>query len=237
MESQPTQPYVGSFPTTSSILLAAPADRGPQLHVTPAAGLVDDPIHVWCTSLTPRARIRLASRLEDEKGAVYRCECFYVADARGTIDTKTQPSVGGSFEGVHPQGLLEHLASEVRGRRLLKRDVMRPWVVTVELGEGAVAQSRTVERWHLGPGVMMHEVNVGRLRGYIFEPPAKHDTHVPAVLDLFGVVGGCQTFRAALLASHGFLTFALAYLNYKDLPKSFPRGIDLSYFEEGARCA
>ena len=106
-----------------------------------------------------------------------------------------------------------------------------------EKGEGAVAQSRTVERWHLGPGVMMHEVNVGRLRGYIFEPPAKHGTHVPAVLDLFGVVGGCQTFRAALLASHGFLTFALAYLNYKDLPKSFPRGIDLSYFEEGARCA
>ena len=41
----------------------------------------------------------------------------------------------------------------------------------------------------------------------------------PAVIDLFGAAPGVHGQRAALLASRGFLTLALAYFGYKDLPK------------------
>ena len=48
---------------------------------------------------------------------------------------------------------------------------------------------------------------------------------------MFGGHGGLLEYRAALLASHGFVTFALAFYAYKDLPSSYI-GLDLEYFLE-----
>ena len=98
-----------------------------------------------------------------------------MADRRGAVDTRVLPSVGGTFEGVQPTGLLDHLVSVEPNRRLLKRDVTTPWRVTVQLhGEGADAVTRVAERWYLAPGVTVHEVEVGRLRGRVFVPAAHH---------------------------------------------------------------
>ena len=52
------------------------------------------------------------------------------------------------------------------------------------------------------------------------------------VIDILGGGGGLVEYKAALLASRGFATLALAYMDYDDLPK-FPT-IDLDYFEEAA---
>ena len=52
----------------------------------------------------------------------------------------------------------------------------------------------------------------------------------PGVIDMFGAAGGCIQFRAALLASHGFATFALAYFDYEDLPKA-TWNVECEYFE------
>ena len=51
---------------------------------------------------------------------------------------------------------------------------------------------------------------------------------------MFGIQGGLIEARAAILASHGFVTFALAYFGYKDLPKT-PINIDLEYFIEAVK--
>ena len=51
------------------------------------------------------------------------------------------------------------------------------------------------------------------------------------VIDLFGSLGGLFTFRSALLASHGFASFALPFFGYDDLPNYGDR-IDIEYFEE-----
>ena len=60
----------------------------------------------------------------------------------------------------------------------------------------------------------------------ILSGPGPH----PAVIDMFGGIGGLLETRAALLASRGFLTLALAYFNYKDLPVSF-YDVPFTYFE------
>ena len=226
-------------------------EKEPELEVMPAAGMADGPFRVTAQNLTPGARVRLSSSLKDEKGGMFRCECYYVADRHGVVDTAVHPSVGGDFEGVQPFGLLDQMQPVETGRRLLKRDVRKPWVINVELhgdGEAPIA-ARSAERHYLGPGVTVHEVTVGRLRGRVFVPPAQFG-RVPAVIDLFGSIGGCIDFRAALLASHGFVTFALAFAAYKDCPKSLahfagfikdknaapaPLGMDLAYFEEAAQ--
>ena len=89
--------------------------------------MVDSPFHVTVHSLPPGCRVKLSSSLIDERGGEFRCECVYVADRCGAIDTRVHPSVGGTFEGVQPTGLLDHLVSVEPGRRLLKRDVTTPW--------------------------------------------------------------------------------------------------------------
>lgn len=50
------------------------------------------------------------------------------------------------------------------------------------------------------------------------------------VIDLWGRPGGIREDRAALLASNGFASLALAYWGFRDLPKKFGT-LDISYFE------
>ena len=51
---------------------------------------------------------------------------------------------------------------------------------------------------------------------------------------MFGSHGGLLEYRAAILASHGFVTLALAFFSYKDLPESF-YNLELEYFMEAAK--
>ena len=47
---------------------------------------------------------------------------------------------------------------------------------------------------------------------------------------MFGAAGGIMEIRAALLASHGFATLALAFFRLDDLPKTL-EDIQFDYFE------
>ena len=51
------------------------------------------------------------------------------------------------------------------------------------------------------------------------------------MIDLFGTHGGLLEHRAAILASHGFVVFALAFFAYKDLPETH-KDLELEYFIE-----
>lgn len=53
----------------------------------------------------------------------------------------------------------------------------------------------------------------------------------PGVTDLFGNAGKLVESQASFLASHGFVTLALAYCDYEDLPSKLEK-VDLEYFEE-----
>ena len=52
----------------------------------------------------------------------------------------------------------------------------------------------------------------------------------PAVLDMFGTTGGLMEFRAALLATHGYTSYALPIFAYEALSESM-LNIDFEYFE------
>ncbi len=46
---------------------------------------------------------------------------------------------------------------------------------------------------------------------------------------MYGTTGGLPEYRAAMLASRGFTTLALAYFAHDDLPKSMI--LEIEYFE------
>ena len=48
---------------------------------------------------------------------------------------------------------------------------------------------------------------------------------------MFGSAGGLLEFRAAQLASRGFVTLALPFFDYEDLPSDFNE-LNVEYFEE-----
>lgn len=58
----------------------------------------------------------------------------------------------------------------------------------------------------------------------------------PAVLDLWGMGGGLIEYRAALFASHGLASLALAYFGHKDIPGPLNSiNVGDSYFRVGHR--
>ena len=75
-------------------------------------------------------------------------------------------------------------------------------------------------RPHMGPILAPWTL----LSVFVADGQGKH----PALIDLYGSPGGLLEHRAAMLASRGFVTLALAYFGYQDLPKK-PR-VDCDYF-------
>jgi dienelactone hydrolase len=179
-----------------------------------------------------------------------------VSDASGAIDAGTMASLGGLFEGVEPMGLFWTMTSFGKGEKdkdvfnpsfnksfFMKLDPTTPidYTISVHLGHQPVTMvtdqmtsssrllaSKVITKVCMSKGCKRIPVIEGRLRGTLFVPQST--TPLPAILDLYGAPGGLREVRAAMLASHGYVTLALAYFNHADLPKDLT--ISLDYFLE-----
>uniref|UniRef100_A0A8C7B8C9 Bile acid-CoA:amino acid N-acyltransferase n=1 Tax=Neovison vison TaxID=452646 RepID=A0A8C7B8C9_NEOVI len=211
-----------------------------QLTATPASALVDEPVHIRATGLSPFQVVILQASLADEKGNLFHSQAYYKANEAGEVDLQQAPSLGGDYIGVHPMGLFWSLKPEKFLMKLVKKDVVNsPFLVQIKLYDSnlqltdiattAPKVSLTLERWYVAPGVKRIQVREGPLRGTLFLPPG--EGRFPGIIDLFGGIGGLIEYRASLLASHGFVSLALAYFNYEDLPAQ-PEKTELDYFEE-----
>ncbi|XP_009897270.2 acyl-coenzyme A thioesterase 1 [Dryobates pubescens] len=196
--------------------------------------LFDDPVQILVAGLQPQQAVTLRASLVDESGELFQAHALYRAGSRGELDLSRSPALGGSYLGVEPMGLLWTLQSKTPYKRLAKRNVLTPFHVDVEVYDGHGDMSHllgkcTHERWFLGEGVKRIPVREGRLKATLFLPPGPGP--FPGLIDLYGSGGGLVEYRASLLASRGFVTLALAYMAFEDLPP-MPEALELSYFEE-----
>jgi dienelactone hydrolase len=100
-------------------------------------------------------------------------------------------------------------------------------VIQLELDGEVVDQQRLV-RQRILPNVTRREIRESGLVGTLFIPKA--DDPVSAIMLLGGSEGGLTENKAALLASHGYATLALAYFHLESLPQELVE-IPLEYFE------
>ncbi|NWR70337.1 ACOT1 thioesterase, partial [Centropus unirufus] len=196
--------------------------------------LCDEPVRVRVAGLLPQQRVTLRASLVDESGEQFQAHARYRAGSSGELDLSRSPALGGSFSGVEPMGLLWALRAKAPHKRLAKRDVLSPFRVDLEVYEGHGEMRRllgkcTHERWFIGEGVKRVSVREGRLRATLFLPPGPGP--FPGLIDLYGSGGGLVEYRASLLASRGFVTLAVAYMAFEDLP-AMPEVLELDYFEE-----
>jgi len=214
----------------TSTAAATPAGTAPQLIIAPTSALLDDPVAIRLAGLAPgqavelRARTELGGRLRDAV-ATFR------ADAAGSVNPATQAPEGGTYAGVDPTGLFwsggDPYATNGPGTPAAPLTAIRafgvaptPVTVTASVAGRAVGTA-TVTRAYLAPGVARRPVGDDGLYGTLFTPAGPGP--FPGVITWGGgggPTGGLQTEDlAGLLASHGFVTLALAYSGAGALPR------------------
>jgi len=101
-----------------------------------------------------------------------------------------------------------------------------PTTLTLEVDAHPVDTAQ-LERTFLSRDVTMQSIREDGLVGTLFHPSEAGRS--PGIVILGGSEGGLPEPLAALLASHGYTTFALAYHGVESLPKTFVE-IPLEYF-------
>ncbi|XP_064095107.1 acyl-coenzyme A thioesterase 5-like isoform X2 [Macrobrachium nipponense] len=210
------------------------------VEASPRVCLHDVHTELKAGGLKPNSPVTLRADLIDEHGKHFCSHAHYISDSSGRVDVTLQESVGGSYTGIFPAGLLTTLkpaADEFSFLRLCKRNPETPWKIDISLIDGHktlheesnALSTVCLERHFISPDVQRIPIRQGRVRGTLFLPGGKGP--YPGVLDMFGAVGGLLEFRSALLASRGIASLALAYFGFEDLPKSTEH-FELDYFEE-----
>eukprot|EP00795_Rhopilema_esculentum_P012914 gene12914-3669_t len=216
--------------------------------------LVDQRIQMKVKNLKPFQSVTLRVELNSDKSELFESYGHYIADKDGELNLSRDSSFGGTYKGIDNMGLFWSMLAvpgQRKGARFIAGDVTKPMEFRVFLfdrhvmSQGnadnpkqaveklpeALAEAKIL-RTYLAGHVERKEISVGRIRGTLFVP--KGSRKLPGVIDMFGSHGDLIESRAAILASHGFVTFALAYFGYKDLPKS-PNNFDLEYFIEAVK--
>ncbi|XP_074660930.1 acyl-coenzyme A amino acid N-acyltransferase 1-like [Tubulanus polymorphus] len=235
------------FQTLLSKLYHNVTERGMKcrLRVTPDNDLVDASLKIEADNIKPLENVTLYSEML-EGGFKFGAYSYFVTGPDGTLDLTRDPSVGGSYVGVHPHGLLwgmEPLRGQRLGIRFMKKDVTTPLDIKLKMFSDHVTfedilnekpsliplGNADIKRWYKSADVERTVIRTGRIRGTFFRPVGTGP--FPAVIDMFGTNGGCVEHRSALLASRGIASLALAYFDYEDLPTKVDQ-LDMNYFIE-----
>ena len=206
----------------------------PRLLVSPASALVDEVVEVSMTGCRPRVAVTVRARVDDPLRGRWQSRAVFEADATGAVDLASARPVAGGYATSDPFGLLWSLERDQAS--VPPMGFAGPsGAVDVDLAievDGAVADRARISRAFMGPGIVREPVSAEGLVGAYFAPsdgPAR-----PGVLVLGGSDGGLAEGAAALLASHGFATLALAYFRAEHLPSELME-IPLEYFETAIR--
>ncbi|XP_066579563.1 peroxisomal succinyl-coenzyme A thioesterase isoform X3 [Amia ocellicauda] len=199
----------------------------PLITIQPSRGLIDEKFQITVKNLLPGQAVTLHSLTQSEDSDFWEAFGHYVSDGKGTVKVAEDVSLGGSYDGLEPMGLLWSMKPAPGSRpglRFRKKDVNTPLVMRIyvykgHMRDGFNAESAlacaVTERSYMAPGVRRTEISQDGVLGTLFVPPGPGP--FPAVLDMWGGGGGLVEYRSALLASHGFVSLALEYFSSRTM--------------------
>lgn len=210
-----------------------------QLNVTPQTALVDEPVTICVSNLSPNQPVLLRAQTRDDANQLWESQALFIANPNGEIDVSQQPAQSGSYQGVDPMGLFWFLSvpGDTQAKISFVKTTSRPLIVTVQAETaGSVLSSVSVERTFAASDVARIPLQEHGLAATLFSPPGPGP--YPAVIVLSGSDGGMHEEAAALLASHGYASLALAYIQGPNAAQGIPRylvNIPLEYFERAIK--
>lgn len=201
-----------------------------RIEVSPAEALFDEPVAIRILDAPPGAAVAITASTIDGLGVRWESTAGFVADSQGLVDVARQAPTGGDYRTADPMGLIwsmKRMASDGPPARFLASPLTPPVIAfSARAGDQAGAGARIARPMMLG-GVNRTTLRERGLVGTLF---SHADGPRPGVLVLGGSGGGLDENMAALLASRGWATLALAYFGYEGLPPEMNR-IPLEYFE------
>ncbi|XP_066579569.1 acyl-coenzyme A thioesterase 1-like isoform X2 [Amia ocellicauda] len=211
----------------------------PLITIQPSRGLIDEKFQITVKNLLPGQAVTLHSLTQSEDSDFWEAFGHYVSDGKGTVKVAEDVSLGGSYDGLEPMGLLWSMKPAPGSRpglRFRKTDVCTPVVVRIAVYTGHIGDGFTeasalahavTERSYMAPGVRRTDIRQSGVRGTLFVPLGPGP--FPAVLDMWGGGGGLVEYRSALLASHGYVSLALDYYSTQVMEKSPDNDPSLGY--------
>jgi dienelactone hydrolase len=204
----------------------------PKITVTPKRAMMDVPLGIELVGFPPEKKVTIRSASIDHKDIVWKAEGLYETDNEGRVNLNDQAPICGTYKYRNPMGLIWTMAPESKEIEVpyyINRPDQLPWSVTFEVWmEDLKIASETVIRLGVADGSKRIEVQENGIMGVLYLPPGNGP--FPAITTVSGSDGGLSEPGAALYASHGYATLALAYFNYKTLPKNLYE-IPLEYFQ------
>lgn len=153
------------------------------LRLLPSARcLFDEPIQVKVSGLRPRQVVTMRTRAMNERGVVFSASALYRADPSGEINLERDPSLGGSYTGVEPMGLLWSLKADAPHQYFHWNKVVNPHVVRFSVCDEEGEESRvlaeaTNERYVISEGVSRVVVKGDNFQGVLFTPAGLSSSH------------------------------------------------------------
>lgn len=202
----------------------------PTFEVRPKEALAGEPIHVVASGCRPGATVAIRGMRRDARGVTWMSQASFVVGNDGEVDASRDAPTAGTYTGVDPFGLLWSMRPPAGApKEPFDRGVDLFFDTEFELViDGDVKARDGVRHQLLTNGVQRIDVRERGLHGTFFTPAASGPR--PTILIVGGSEGGLHEGSAALLASHGFATLALAYFGIADLPSVLVE-IPLEYFE------
>ena len=153
------------------------------LNLRPKSSLIDKITKINVSRLKPQQNITIGAKVLGDKGETFESHAHFIAGKNGEVDVCRDPSLGGSYSGVSPVGLLWSMKpapGQRKGIRLMKSDVTKPYNIVLNCFDNHVTPSVsslkllarvTFQKWYIAEGVKRIPVREGRIRGTLFIPP------------------------------------------------------------------
>jgi dienelactone hydrolase len=212
---------VGSVLTATGATSTGPAVK---LVVSPATALLDQPIDVQVSGLRPERKIALEATTRDALGKRWHSRLVYRADGNGVVDTRSHMRLFWALEPLRKTAIPSIFIPAAGPTRVVVRAVI----------DGRSVAAGEVVRREQTADVSRKDTTLAN-EGFVgtYFAPAPGSSR-PAVLQLGGSFGSYGYLPAALLASHGYPTLALAYFKEPGLPQTL-KDIPLEYFAKALR--
>lgn len=204
--------------------------------VRPDSSLFDQPISIVISRLPARALVTVTCTSTDGKGVRWRSVARFRSTVGGVVDLATAPSLGGSYRGVEPMGIVSSMAPVGGGAGVyFWAEQGNTFQLGVRVGTGATASASSTRR-ALAPGVAARTETLAN-EGFIGQlwAPASGHFRQPAILEFGGSEGGLDgQLVGAALADAGYPTLDIAYFGEPGLPRTLS-DIPLEYFARALR--
>ena len=196
----------------------------------------DRPLNIRLKGLLPNQQVTIRAHRPTISPTIF-LESYgeFAADASGNVDLDTQAPICGTYSEVDGMGLFwsMHFAEVSNSNEAPDTTPLSPMRFTLTAHDkDEILATATLKRVWLFPTVSRVSVRENGLVATYFHHGDSNTR--PGVIVFEGAQGGLHEHTAALLASHGYATLALAYYGTEYLPSDIVN-IPLEYVESAIK--